>query len=241
MGDDQIASDEMGGGRCSDANFDVMGDVGQSNVDNDLHKQPDQIVDQSNILDEFLDVQPNPNQGEAIDFCESNVLGLRVSSPVLDDLNKHQNQNTGDLRGGGTITGENLDAMGVVSQSNFDDDLHRQPDQNVDHSNVLNEFLVMAPNPNDGEAIEGGTSGGVENVGDDFGDSNVLDRSVSRMTNDSFGSITLQEYSKTEISQEYSKDELDSDLDITCSDSGSTAPRGNSGQFLKILCQVKLK
>ena len=111
--------------------------------------------------------------------------------------------------------------MGVVSQSNFDDDLHRQPDQNVDHSNVLNEFLVMAPNPNDGEAIEGGTSGGVENVGDDFGDSNVLDRSVSRMTNDSIGSITLQEYSKTEISQEYSKDELDNDLDITCSDSGS--------------------
>ena len=133
MGDDQIASDEMGGGRCSDANFDVMGDVGQSNVD---------------------------------------------------------------------------------------DDLHSQPDQNVDHSNVLDEFLVMQPNPNEGEAIEGGTSGGVENVGD-FGDSNVLDRSVSRMTNDSISSITLQEYSKTEISQEYSKDELDSDLDITCSDSGS--------------------
>ena len=41
------------------------------------------------------------------------------------------------------------------------------------------------------------------------------------MTNDSFSSITLQEYSKTEISQEYSKDELDSDLDITCSDDGS--------------------
>ena len=100
MGDDQIASDEMGGGRCSDANFDVMGDVGQSNIDNDLHKQPDQIVDQSNISDEFLDVQPNPNQGEAIDFCESNVLGLRVCSVVLEDLNKHQNKNTGDLRGG---------------------------------------------------------------------------------------------------------------------------------------------
>merc|ERR1712240_617086 len=47
------------------------------------------------------------------------------------------------------------------------------------------------------------------------------DRSVSRMTNDSIGSITLHEYSKTEISQEYSKDELDSDLDITCSDDGS--------------------
>ena len=86
-----------------------------------------------------------------------------------------------------TIPGENLDAMGVVTQSNFDDDLH---------------------------------SGGVENVGDDLGDS-VLDSSVARMTNDSFGSITLQEYSKTEFSQEYSKDELDSDLDITCSDSGS--------------------
>ena len=128
VGDDQIASDEMGGGRCSDANFDVMGDVGQSNVDDDLHSQPDQNVDHSNVLDEFLDVQPNPNQGEAIDFCESNVLGLRVSSPVLEDLNKHQNKNTGDLRGGVTITGENLDAMGVVSQSNFDDDLHRQPD-----------------------------------------------------------------------------------------------------------------
>merc|ERR1711872_1083312 len=78
----------------------------------------------------------------------------------------------------------------------------------------------MILNPNDGEAIEGETSGGVENVGD-FGDSNVLDRSVSRMTNDSIGSITLQEYSKTEISQEYSKDKLDSDLDITCSDDGS--------------------
>ena len=87
-----------------------------------------------------------------------------------------------------TIPGENLDAMGVVTQSNFDDDLH---------------------------------SGGVENVGDDLGDSNVLDSSVARMTNDSFGSITLQEYSKTEFSQEYSKDELDSDLDITCSDNGS--------------------
>ena len=110
--------------------------------------------------------------------------------------------------------------MGDVGQSNVDDDLHSQPDQNFDHSNVLDEFLVMQPNPNEGEAIEGGTSGGVENVGD-FGDSNVLDRSVSRMTNDSINSITLQEYSKTEISQEYSKDELDSDLDITCSDDGS--------------------
>ena len=157
-------------------NLDAMGVVSQSNIDNDLHKQPDQIVDQSNISAEFLDVQPNPKQGEAIDFCESNVLGLRVSSPVLEDLNKHQNQNTGDLRGGVTITGENLDAMGVVSQSNFDDDLHSQPDQNVDHSNVLDEFLDMQPNPNEGEAIEGGTSGGVENVGD-FGHSNVLDES----------------------------------------------------------------
>ena len=123
--------------------------------------------------------------------------------------------------GDGRCSDANFDVLGDDGQSNVDDDLHSQPDQNVDHSNVLNEFLVMAPNPNDGEAIEGGTSGGVENVGDDFGDSNVLDRSVSRMTNDSIGSITLQEYSKTEISQEYSKDELDSDLDITCSDDGS--------------------
>ena len=86
MGDDQIASDEMGGGRCSDANFDVMGDVGQSNVDDDLHSQPDQNVDHSNVLDEFLVMQPNPNEGEAIeggtsggvenvgDFGHSNVL-----------------------------------------------------------------------------------------------------------------------------------------------------------------------
>ena len=48
-----------------------------------------------------------------------------------------------------TIPGENLDAMGVVTQSIFDDDLHRQPDLNVDQSNVLHEFLVMAPRPND--------------------------------------------------------------------------------------------
>ena len=84
-----------------------MSDVGQSNIDNDLHKQPDQIVDQSNISDEFLDVQPNPNQGEAIDFCESNVL----------------------------CSDANFDVMGDVGQSNVDDDLHSQPDQNFDHSN----------------------------------------------------------------------------------------------------------
>ena len=70
------------------------------------------------------------------------------------------------------------------------------------------------------EVIGGGTSGGVEIVGD-FGDSNVLERSISRITNDLFSSITLQEYSKTEISQEYSRDELESDQDISCSDSGS--------------------
>ena len=40
----------MGGGRSSDANFDVMSDVGQSNVDDDLHSQPDQNVDHSNLL-----------------------------------------------------------------------------------------------------------------------------------------------------------------------------------------------
>ena len=56
----------------------------------------------------------------------------------------------------------------------------------------------------------------------DFGDSNVLERSVSRMTNESFGSITLQDYSKTEKSQENSSDELESDQDISLgSDSGS--------------------
>merc|ERR1712240_425868 len=97
---------------------------------------------------------------------------------------------------------------------------YRQPDRNFGHSNVLDEFLIMQPNQNEGEVIGGGTSGGVENVGD-FGDSNVLERSVSRMTDDSFSSITLQEYSKTEISQEYSRDELDSDQDIYCSDDGS--------------------
>ena len=131
-----------------------------------------------------------------------------------------EDQNASDEMGGGTSSDANLDVMGDVGQSNVDDDLHSQPDQNFDHSNVLDEFLVMQPIPNEGEAIGGGTSGGVENVGD-FGDSNVLERSVSRMTNDSFSSITLQEYSKTEISQEYSRDELESDQDISCSDSGS--------------------
>merc|ERR1712240_148225 len=109
---------------------------------------------------------------------------------------------------------------GDVGQSNVDVDLCRQPDQNFGHSNVLDDFLIMQPNQNEGEVMGDGTSGGVENVGD-FGDSNVLERSVSRMTNESFSSITLQEYSKTEIRQEYSRDELESNQDISCSDSGS--------------------
>ena len=111
--------------------------------------------------------------------------------------------------------------MGDVGQSNVDDDLYMQPDQNFGHSNVVDDFLIMQPNQNEGEVMGGGTSGGVENVGD-FGDSNVLERSVSRMTNESFGSITLQDYSKTEKSQENSSDELESDQDISFgSDSGS--------------------
>ena len=72
----------------------------------------------------------------------------------------------------------------------------------------------------------------------DFGHSNVLDesdidtetecvkkneeRSVSRVSNESFGSITLPDYSNTEKSQENSSYELESDQDISFnSESGS--------------------
>ena len=48
------------------------------------------------------------------------------------------------------------------------------------------------------------------------------ERSVSRVSNESFGSITLPDYSNTEKSQENSSYELESDQDISFgSDSGS--------------------
>ena len=84
------------------------------------------------------------------------------------------------------------------------------------HSNVVDEDLNMQPDQNKGDVMGGGTSG-VENVGD-FGHSNVLnesdigietecvkkneERSVSRVSNESFGSVTLPDYLNIEKSQE---------------------------------------
>ena len=63
--DDQNASDEMGGGTITVENLDVMGDVGQSNVDDNLYMQPDQNFGHSNVVDD-LNMQPNQNKGDVM-------------------------------------------------------------------------------------------------------------------------------------------------------------------------------
>ena len=103
-------------------------------------------------------------------------------------------------------------------------------------SNVVDDDLNMQPDQNKSDVMGGGTSG-VENVGD-FGHSNVLDesnidietecvkkneeRSVSRVSNESFGSVTLPDYLNIEKSQDSISNEPESDLDISFnSESGS--------------------
>ena len=72
-----------------------------------------------------------------------------------------EDQNAGDVMGGGTSSVENLGVMGDFG-----------------HSNVVDEDLNMQPDQNKGDVMGGGTSG-VENVGvvADFGHSNILDES----------------------------------------------------------------
>ena len=78
MGEDQNASDEMGGGTSSDANLDVMGDFGQSNVVDDyLHMQTDQNFGHSNVVDD-LNVQPNQNKGDVMGDGTISVENLDV-------------------------------------------------------------------------------------------------------------------------------------------------------------------
>merc|ERR1712240_993237 len=89
----------VGGRTITVENLDVMGDVGQSNVDDNLYMQPDQNFGHSNVVDD-LNMQPNQNKGDVmgggtITVENLDVMGDVGQSNVDDDLYMQPDQNFG--------------------------------------------------------------------------------------------------------------------------------------------------